>query len=68
MLEISDVVLFITDIRHPVSKCCIISLTIIYPIKVLHFSPALCNHVNVDLKKQLVLVLNKVPILFCVAF
>jgi hypothetical protein len=44
VLEISDVVLFITDVRHPA----------------LHFSPALYSHVVEDLRKKLVLVLNKV--------
>ena len=61
-------VLFITDIRHPVSGCSYIynaiCIVIVCPnlsvYKVLHFSPALFSHVTVDLKKQLVLVLNKV--------
>lgn len=44
VLEISDIVLLITDVRHPT----------------LHFSPALYNHVVNDLGKKLVLVLNKV--------
>ncbi|CAI8039056.1 Guanine nucleotide-binding protein-like 1 [Geodia barretti] len=46
VLEISDVVLFITDVRHPA----------------LHFSPALYSHVVEDLRKKLVLVLNKVDL------
>lgn len=46
VLEISEVILFITDIRHPV----------------LHFSPALFSHVTVDLKKKLILILNKVDL------
>ena len=36
--------------------------------KVLHFSPALFSHVTVDLKKQLVLVLNKVVLILCMHF
>ena len=37
-----------------------------YIHKVLHFSPALFSHVTVDLKKELVLVLNKVYAKFLV--
>ena len=44
MLEISDVVLLITDVRHPT----------------LHFSPALYSYVVDELGKKIVLVLNKV--------
>ncbi|KAM4641107.1 guanine nucleotide-binding protein-like 1 [Discoglossus pictus] len=43
VLEMSDVILLITDIRHPV----------------LHFSPAFYEYVTQDLGKSLVLVLNK---------
>uniref|UniRef100_A0A8C5QJ13 Guanine nucleotide-binding protein-like 1 n=1 Tax=Leptobrachium leishanense TaxID=445787 RepID=A0A8C5QJ13_9ANUR len=43
VLEMSDVVLLITDIRHPV----------------LHFSPALYDYVTKDLGRSLILVLNK---------
>jgi ribosome biogenesis GTPase A len=46
VLEISDVMLLITDIRHPV----------------LHFPPALYTHVVQDLKKQLILILNKIDL------
>ncbi|XP_053328937.1 guanine nucleotide-binding protein-like 1 [Spea bombifrons] len=43
VLEMSDIVLLITDIRHPV----------------LHFSPALYDYVTQDLGRSLILVLNK---------
>ncbi|XP_018416157.1 PREDICTED: guanine nucleotide-binding protein-like 1 [Nanorana parkeri] len=43
VLEMSDIVLLITDIRHPV----------------LHFSPALYDYVTQDLGRALILVLNK---------
>ncbi|CAI9621559.1 unnamed protein product [Staurois parvus] len=43
VLEMSDIVLLITDIRHPV----------------LHFSPALYDYLTVDLERSLILVLNK---------
>ncbi|XP_063287408.1 guanine nucleotide-binding protein-like 1 [Pelobates fuscus] len=43
VLEMSDVILLITDIRHPV----------------LHFSPALYDYVTKDLGRSLILVLNK---------
>lgn len=46
VLEMSDIVLLITDIRHPA----------------LHFSPALYDYVVKDLKKKLVLVLNKIDL------
>ncbi|XP_074653915.1 guanine nucleotide-binding protein-like 1 [Tubulanus polymorphus] len=46
VLEMSDIVLLITDIRHPA----------------LHFSPALYNHVTRDLGKHIVLVLNKIDL------
>ena len=46
VLEMSDVVLLITDIRHPA----------------LHFSPALYDHVVNDLKKHIILVLNKIDL------
>ncbi|XP_077986081.1 guanine nucleotide-binding protein-like 1 [Glandiceps talaboti] len=46
VLEMSDIVLLITDIRHPV----------------VHFSPALYNYVIKDLKKHLILVLNKIDL------
>ncbi|XP_019849904.1 PREDICTED: guanine nucleotide-binding protein-like 1 isoform X1 [Amphimedon queenslandica] len=46
VLELSDIILLITDIRHPV----------------LHFSPALYDYVVNDLKKTLVLILNKVDL------
>jgi ribosome biogenesis GTPase A len=42
----SDVVLLITDIRHPA----------------LHFSPALYDYVTKKLKKHLILVLNKIDL------
>lgn len=46
VLEMSDIVLLITDIRHPA----------------LHFSPALYNYVTTDLGKALVVVLNKIDL------
>ncbi|CAH1272689.1 GNL1 [Branchiostoma lanceolatum] len=46
VLEISDIILLITDIRHPV----------------LHFSPALYDYVTKELGKSLVLVLNKIDL------
>ncbi|XP_020612329.1 guanine nucleotide-binding protein-like 1 isoform X2 [Orbicella faveolata] len=46
VLEVSDIVVLITDIRHPV----------------LHFPPTVHNHVVQDLKKELVLVLNKIDL------
>ena len=46
VLERSDVVVMVTDVRHPV----------------LHFSPALYQHVTVDLKKPLILILNKIDL------
>lgn len=46
VLEVSDIVILITDIRHPV----------------LHFPPTVYNHVVQDLKKELVLVLNKIDL------
>ncbi|XP_065917035.1 guanine nucleotide-binding protein-like 1 isoform X2 [Dysidea avara] len=46
VLEMSNIVLFITDIRHPA----------------LHFSPSLFHHVKLDMNKDLVLVLNKVDL------
>nr|XP_030053227.1 guanine nucleotide-binding protein-like 1 isoform X2 [Microcaecilia unicolor] len=46
VLEMSDVVLLITDIRHPV----------------IHFSPALYDFVTRDMKKKVILVLNKIDL------
>nr|XP_054769733.1 guanine nucleotide-binding protein-like 1 [Lytechinus pictus] len=46
VLEMSDIVLLIADIRHPA----------------LHFSPALYDYVIRDLKKHLILVLNKIDL------
>ncbi|XP_064649290.1 guanine nucleotide-binding protein-like 1 [Lineus longissimus] len=46
VLEISDIILLITDIRHPA----------------LHFSPALYDYVTNDLKKHIILVLNKIDL------
>lgn len=46
VLEVSDIVVLIADIRHPV----------------LHFPPTLYDHVVKDLKKKLVLVLNKIDL------
>ncbi|XP_078685734.1 guanine nucleotide-binding protein-like 1 [Branchiostoma floridae x Branchiostoma belcheri] len=46
VLEISDIILLITDIRHPV----------------LHFSPALYDYVTSELGKSIVLVLNKIDL------
>ncbi|XP_023649917.1 guanine nucleotide-binding protein-like 1 isoform X1 [Paramormyrops kingsleyae] len=46
VLEMSDVVLLIVDIRYPV----------------LHFPPALYNYVTNELHKQVILVLNKVDL------
>ncbi|KAM8954293.1 guanine nucleotide-binding protein-like 1 [Pelodytes ibericus] len=43
VLEMSDIILLITDIRHPV----------------LHFSPAFYDYVTQDLGRSLILVLNK---------
>ncbi|XP_046336310.2 guanine nucleotide-binding protein-like 1 isoform X1 [Haliotis rufescens] len=44
--EMSDIMLLVTDIRHPA----------------LHFSPALYDHVTRDLNKPMILVLNKVDL------
>lgn len=46
VLERSDVVVMVTDVRHPV----------------LHFSPALYQHVTEDLEKPLILILNKIDL------
>ncbi|XP_069098059.1 guanine nucleotide-binding protein-like 1 [Pleurodeles waltl] len=46
VLEMSDIILLITDIRHPV----------------IHFSPALYDFVTRDMKKNIVLVLNKIDL------
>lgn len=46
VLEMSDIILLITDIRHPV----------------LHFSPALYDFVTKEMKKNLILVLNKIDL------
>ena len=46
VLEMSDIVLLITDIRHPA----------------LHFSPTLYDYVTKVMKKKLILVLNKVDL------
>ncbi|XP_069491448.1 guanine nucleotide-binding protein-like 1 [Ambystoma mexicanum] len=46
VLEMSDIILLITDIRHPV----------------IHFSPALYDFVTHDMKKNIVLVLNKIDL------
>ncbi|PIK38905.1 putative guanine nucleotide-binding protein-like 1 isoform X1 [Apostichopus japonicus] len=46
VLEMSDIVLLITDIRHPA----------------IHFPPALYNYVINDLQKHLILVLNKIDL------
>ncbi|KAJ8039385.1 Guanine nucleotide-binding protein-like 1 [Holothuria leucospilota] len=46
VVEMSDIVLLITDIRHPA----------------LHFSPALYDYIIKDLKKHLILVLNKIDL------
>ncbi|XP_066437651.1 guanine nucleotide-binding protein-like 1 [Eleutherodactylus coqui] len=46
VLEMSDIVLLITDIRHPV----------------LHFSPALYDYVTQELGRSLILVLNKIDL------
>ncbi|MBN3309624.1 GNL1 protein, partial [Amia calva] len=46
VLEMSDVVLLITDIRHPV----------------LHFPPALYDYITKEMKKTLILVLNKIDL------
>lgn len=46
VLEVADIVVVITDIRHPV----------------LHFPPTLYSHIIQDLKKKLVLVLNKIDL------
>lgn len=46
VLEVADIVVLITDIRHPV----------------LHFPPTLYSHIIQDLKKKLVLVLNKIDL------
>ena len=42
----SDIVLLITDIRHPA----------------LHFPPALYDYITKDLKKHLIMVLNKIDL------
>ena len=46
VLEMSDIVLLITDIRHPA----------------LHFSPALYDYVTKEMKKKIILVVNKVDL------
>ncbi|XP_006275314.1 guanine nucleotide-binding protein-like 1 [Alligator mississippiensis] len=46
VLEMSDIVLLITDIRHPV----------------INFSPVLYNFVTKEMKKHLILVLNKIDL------
>lgn len=46
VLEMSDIILLITDIRHPA----------------VHFSPALYDHVTKDLGKPLILILNKIDL------
>ncbi|XP_075042730.1 guanine nucleotide-binding protein-like 1 [Mixophyes fleayi] len=46
VLEMSDIVLLITDIRHPV----------------LHFSPALYDYVTQEMGRSLILVLNKIDL------
>ncbi|XP_038063800.1 guanine nucleotide-binding protein-like 1 [Patiria miniata] len=46
VLEMSDIVLLITDIRHPA----------------LHFSPALYDYVTKELRRHLILVLNKIDL------
>ncbi|XP_062904203.1 guanine nucleotide-binding protein-like 1 [Mobula hypostoma] len=46
VLEMSDVVLLITDIRHPV----------------IHFSPVLYDYVTQEMKRSLILVLNKIDL------
>lgn len=46
VLEMSDIILLITDIRHPV----------------LHFSPALYDYVTGEMKRSLILVLNKIDL------
>uniref|UniRef100_W5L9P5 Guanine nucleotide-binding protein-like 1 n=1 Tax=Astyanax mexicanus TaxID=7994 RepID=W5L9P5_ASTMX len=48
VLEMSDVILLIVDIRHPV--------------QVLQFPPALYHYITGPLKKQVVLVLNKIDL------
>lgn len=55
VLEISDILLLIADIRHPV----------------LHFPPSLYRHITQDLKKPVILLLNKIdlaPPEVCVAW
>ncbi|XP_046845261.1 guanine nucleotide-binding protein-like 1 isoform X2 [Xenia sp. Carnegie-2017] len=46
VLEVSDIVLIITDVRYPV----------------IHFSPTLYTYVRDELKKDIVLVLNKIDL------
>ncbi|XP_020667970.1 guanine nucleotide-binding protein-like 1 isoform X1 [Pogona vitticeps] len=46
VLEMSDIVLLITDVRHPI----------------IHFSPALYDFVTKDMKRNLILVLNKIDL------
>ncbi|TRY60734.1 hypothetical protein DNTS_007807, partial [Danionella cerebrum] len=46
VMEMSDVILLIVDIRHPV----------------LQFPPALYHHITAELKKQIILVINKVDL------
>ncbi|CAK8675232.1 unnamed protein product [Clavelina lepadiformis] len=46
VLEMSDIIVMVTDVRHPV----------------LHFSPALYDYVVCELKKKLILVLNKIDL------
>ncbi|GCB63812.1 hypothetical protein scyTo_0004480, partial [Scyliorhinus torazame] len=46
VLEMSDIVLLITDIRHPV----------------IHFSPALYDYVTREMKRNIILVLNKIDL------
>ncbi|XP_043533808.1 guanine nucleotide-binding protein-like 1 [Chiloscyllium plagiosum] len=46
VLEMSDIVLLITDVRHPV----------------IHFSPALYDYVTQEMKRNIILVLNKIDL------
>lgn len=81
VLEMADVVLLITDIRHPVGvilhirysvsflgtlyifKCIFVNDCLFCLLfQALHFSPALYEYVTKQLKKHLILVLNKIDL------
>nr|XP_048674444.1 guanine nucleotide-binding protein-like 1 isoform X4 [Caretta caretta] len=54
VLEMSDIILLITDVRHPPSPSA--------PHQVINFSPALYDFVTKEMRKNLILVLNKIDL------